>query len=228
VLTCDGRISAWGTLALLRLATRDARPHLVVRGATSALGHPTRLVRMSGVVHDAGATRRTPRLSADELVETAWRRCTGAETAPAEATACARWAVMLAPSIESEAVARSALASGLVGQGLSFEARAVLAPLGEIPDRLPDTVRQRIDLVEQQLGAAERPRRSDRALVDDFLDVLQVCQDVDDEEAALGRVLVKLRDRIACTRMAYVVREDQELRVVSTLGGHPGHSSIPG
>jgi hypothetical protein len=35
VLTCDGRMSAPATLALLRLASRDARPHLVIRGATS-------------------------------------------------------------------------------------------------------------------------------------------------------------------------------------------------
>lgn len=228
VLTCDGQLSACGTLALLRLATRDARPHLVVRGATSELRHPTRLVRLSGVVHEARARLRTPRLSSDELAEHAWRQCDSDGAVPAEATACARWAVILAPSLESEAVARCALASGLVRQGLSFEARAALAPARELSDQLPDAVRQRIDGVEQQLGAAERPRRRDRALADDFLDLLQVCQDIEDEDAALGRVLVTLRERIACTRMAFVVREHRVLRAVSVLGGHPGNLCVPG
>jgi DNA-binding NtrC family response regulator len=226
VLTCDGQLSACGTLALLRLATRDARPHLVVRGATCELRHPTRLVRLSGVVHEVRS--RTPRLSADELAEQAWRRCDTEAAVPAEATACARWAVMLAPSLESEAVARSALAHGLVRQGLSFEARAALAPARDVSDQLPDVVRQRIETVQQQLGAAERPRRSDRALVDDFLEVLQVCQDIEDESVALGRVLVKLRERLACTRMAFVVGDERELRVVSSLGNHSGSLSVPG
>ncbi len=228
VLTCDGQMSACGTLALLRLATRDARPHLVVRGATSELRHPTRLVRLSGAVHEAHVRPRAPRLSSDELAERAWRQCRVEGAVPAEATAGARWAVMLAPSVESEAVARCALACGLVRQGLSFEARAALAPARELADQLPDIVRQRMEDVEQQLRTAERPRRRDRALVDDFLDVLQVCQDVEDEEAALGRVLVKLRECIAATRMAFVVREDRQLRVVSTLGGHPASLCVAG
>lgn len=226
VLTCDGQLSAFGTLALLRLATRDARPHLVVRGATSELRHPTRLVRLSGVVHEARS--RAPRQSADELAERAWRQCDTAEAVPAEATAGARWAVMLAPSLESEAVARSALAHGLVRQGLSFEARAALAPARDVCDQLPDLVRQRIEKVQRQLAAAERPRRSDRALVDDFLEVLQICQDIEDEGVALGRVLVKLRERLACTRMAFVVRDESELRVVSSLGSHSGSLCVAG
>ncbi len=228
VLTCDGQLSACGTLALLRLATRDARPHLLVRGATSELRHPTRLVRLADVVHEPRTGARTPKVSIDTLAEQAWKQCDTPAAVTEEATACARWAVMLAPSAADEALARSALARGLVRQGRTFEARAALAPARDAADQLSDPIRERVDLVEQQLGAAERPRRRDHALVDDILEVLQICQDIEDEETALGRVLVKIRDRLAPTRLAFVVRERRDLRVVSALGGLPVSLSVPG
>ena len=44
-------------------------------------------------------------------------------------------------------------------------------------------------------------------MVDDFVGVLQMCQDVEDEQTALARVGAYLRDRLQASSVAFVVRE---------------------
>ena len=92
VLTCDGQLTAAASLALLRLASRDARPHVVIRGATSALSRPTRLIRLAAAVHedadavDTGARaarRRTPSPRAPGSARRPVRRTTTPPRAPA-------------------------------------------------------------------------------------------------------------------------------------------------
>ncbi len=227
VITCDGQLSAHATIALLRLAGRDARPHLVVRGATSELRRPTRLVRVGTAVHEDHGSEPSARALHEDLAARAWDGCASAGVSD-EAAAQARWAVLLAPTAEAEALARSALARGLLGQGRSLEARAALAPVGEHVEHLPEPARLRVACVRQQLLASGQPRRKDRALVDDFLQVLQACQEIEDEPAVLSRVLVLLRERLAADRLACVVRESGQVRIVSHVGGVPESGAAAG
>ena len=53
VFATDTRLSPDATLALFKLATKDARPHLIVRGVTAELWRP-RLVAASMQVHESG------------------------------------------------------------------------------------------------------------------------------------------------------------------------------
>jgi DNA-binding NtrC family response regulator len=221
VFTCDGRLSAFATLALLKLAGRDLRPHIVIRGATSALSRPLRLIGAATMVHEAAESnpgRAAP--GSDELVEDAWRLSESA--GPVEvATARARWAVLLASSTEAEAVGRTALARSLITQGRHLEARPALHPLAATSELLPEDLRRRVADTQSRLEAAAVTRRTDRALVDDFLRVLEICQEIEDEPHALTRVLMVLRDRLAVEWLAFVVREADEARVVCEVGAGP-------
>ena len=71
-----GQLTAAASLALLRLASRDARPHVVIRGATSALSRPTRLIRLAAAVHEDGdlTTRNPGGPTPDTLATRAWQR----------------------------------------------------------------------------------------------------------------------------------------------------------
>jgi hypothetical protein len=185
VLTCDGYLSAPATLALLRLASRDSRPHLVIRGATSVLQRPTRLVRLSSAVHEDPGGAAEDACSPELLAERAWRAAEQGGNGH-ESDAAARWAVMLAPTAETEARGRAALAQTLITQGRTLEARAALAPgvvaLAHLSTAAAVTVRK----VQDGLRAADEPRRGDRGRTDDFLRVLEVCQGIEDEVTALG------------------------------------------
>src|SRR4029453_17052703 len=55
-------------------------------------------------------------------------------------------------------------------------------------------------------------------MVDDFVGVLQLCQDVEDEEAALARVSAYLRERLQASTVAFVAREPNGPRVLSRVG----------
>jgi DNA-binding NtrC family response regulator len=224
VLTCDGQLSASASLALLRLASRDARPHIVIRGATSALSRPTRLIRLPCAVHeDAGSSMpdeagaHTP----DALTARAWQRAHAGQV-DNDTAACARWAVVLAPTLDGEAGARAALATTLTGQGRHLEARAALAPSLDSAADLSNATKARLDEARRRLDAAEQPTRHDRGMVDDFLRVLDACQAPEDEHTTLGRLLVLLRDRLAASAVACVCAEQGQLRVVSHLGAIGG------
>ena len=57
VFATDTRLTPDATLALFKLATKDARPHLIVRGVTSELWRP-RLVSAPMQVHESAAVAR--------------------------------------------------------------------------------------------------------------------------------------------------------------------------
>jgi DNA-binding NtrC family response regulator len=220
ILTCDGQLTAPASLALLRLASRDARPHVVIRGATSALGRPTRLIRLAAAVHEDAdlpadsATGATP----DALVARAWQRARAGQ-ADDDTAACARWAIMLAPTLDAEAAARAALATTLTDQGRTLEARATLAPLADDGATcLSVGTADQVMEARRRLEGAERPARHDRGMVDDFLRVLDACQTTEDEPTTLGRLLVLLRDRLAASAVACLCEEHGQLRVLSHLG----------
>jgi DNA-binding NtrC family response regulator len=216
ILTCDGRLSARATLALIRLAGRDARPHLVVRGATSEFP-PARLVRAASAVHEdppAALERLARQLTPETLAAQAWdlSGCGPSD----EASARARWAVLLAPTAAAETLAQAALARALIAQGRDVEARAALNEAQTGLAEMPPELQQRVASVGAQL-TAESPRRS-RALVHDFLRVLHICQDVDDEASAIGRVLFFVRERASASLVAFVVRECGQWRAAACAG----------
>jgi transcriptional regulator with PAS, ATPase and Fis domain len=55
-------------------------------------------------------------------------------------------------------------------------------------------------------------------MVDDFVDVLRICQDVEDEQLTLARVGVLLRDRLQASSVAFVARERGSSRVLARVG----------
>jgi DNA-binding NtrC family response regulator len=222
VLTCDGHLSAMATLALLRLASRDARPHLVIRGATGVLQRPLRLVRQTWAFHEGCDEAPDEHSSPEALAERAWQAAeAGSHTD--QAGAAARWAVMLAPTLDTEARARAALATTLVGQGRTLEARAALAPGAHALEHLSTSARSTIEMAQERLRTAEEPRRGDRGLIDDFLRVLEVCQCIEDEATSLGRLLVLLRDRLGASALAFVLDDGGRSRALCRIGPTDGN-----
>jgi transcriptional regulator with PAS, ATPase and Fis domain len=55
-------------------------------------------------------------------------------------------------------------------------------------------------------------------MVDDFVDVLRICQDIEDEQTALARVGALLRERLQASSVAFVVREGEVSRVLARVG----------
>ena len=225
VLTCDGHLTAAGSVALLRLASRDARPHLVIRGATRALSAPVRLAPVVAMVHEPDGTGweapETP--TPESLAERAWQRAAEDGRTDEETTAAARWGVMLAPTDEAETSARAALAVTLAAQGRVLEARAAL-PASEISLGSPESER-RLREATERLREAERPRHAGHALTNDFLRVLEACQSIEDERSTLAQVLALLRDRVGAAGVACVTVEHTQVRVVAQLGALPSDST---
>lgn len=219
VLTCDGQLTAAGSVALLRLATRDARPHLVVRGATRGISPRGRLVSVPMLVHeDAGHESATPQ----SLAQAAWDRAEQGK-ADDDAAAAARWAVILAPDAEVETTARAALSITLATQGRTLEARAAL------PDEQPELSADAIERVGRARHCVEelaQPRRRERALADDFLRVLEACQAMEDERATVGHVLTLVRDRVAAAGVACVIAAERgTCQTVGQVGVLPADHS---
>lgn len=218
VLTCDGQLSAAGSVALLRLAGRDARPHLVIRGATRTLSSPVRLAPVAAMVHDAESTGAEPAamLTPGSLADRAWRQAADEGRCDEDTAAAARWALILGPSADDEAAARAALAVTLTAQGRVLEARAALPP-ADGPLCSPESAR-RLDEAQRRLREAERPRHAGHALTNDFLQVLEACQSVEDERTTLGQVLLLLRDRLGAAAIACLTVEHEQVRTVAHLG----------
>jgi DNA-binding NtrC family response regulator len=204
VFTCDGRISSSATVALFRLASRDARPHIVVRGATSRLLVGMRLVSMAGVVHEDGAG---PDVAGPaELAESVWTRVQAGDRGD-DLSARARWALMLSPDEATAATARAALAQALVVDGRPLEARATLAGAAPAADPVDRHAADRLRQAARRLDALEAASGGDRLLTDCVLRVLEICQVIEDEGTGLGRVLALLREQVAASGLAVVSQQ---------------------
>ena len=217
VLTCDAQLPAAGAAALIRLAGRDARPHIVVRGATRSLSIPVRLTPASAMVHEQGSSEfhSSEAPPAESLADQAWQAAVEGRHDD-EAAAGARWAAILAPNAEAEVTARAALAVTLTAQGRVLEARAAL-PEANVSLVSADASR-RVAEATRQLREAELPRHAAHALTDDFLKVLEACQGIEDESATIGQVIALLRDRVAAAGVACVTAEQGQLRTIAQLG----------
>ena len=214
-------LSPDAVLALLKLSRRDSRPHVLVRtlvrGRTAFpwLGPPPE-------VRPTRVHEEIPRLGehSDESEDR--------DTASAEAAA--RWSWLLAdPSDSYERSRRAiALASVLVAREQPYEARSVLATVTsgalelagrqrEIADDIRQRVRQRARDALTAADNAAHPAKGDE-MVDDFVDVLRICQDIEDEQTALARVGALLRERLQAASVAFVAREGSAARVLARVG----------
>jgi DNA-binding NtrC family response regulator len=120
-----------------------------------------------------------------------------------------------------------ALARVLAARDQPFEARALLGRLtamGGVPAReasaigasLTKTARARAG---GRLGNRVALREGERCeMVDDFVGVLEICQDIENEQVALARVGAFLRDRLQASSVAFVAREGPVSRVLARVG----------
>ena len=139
VFATDTRLSPDASLALFKLATKDARPHLIVRGVTSELWRP-RLVSAAQQVHESAPAECAE--SPQSLVERAEALREAGKLVDSEAAA--RWSMLLAADDE-QASARCTLARSLIAQRRLLEARATLASIGTAEaDRLRADIRQSV------------------------------------------------------------------------------------
>ncbi len=203
-------LSGDAVLALLMLAQRDSRPHVLVRALATRDQRWPFLSRAS-----------TPPTVHEELgrfqseFEAKAERA-GNKTPDISVEAAARWALMFDDL--TGGAARSAktldLAQVLVAREQTFEARALLA---RVSDADPDTAARRA-VVDQQIS--ERTAASTRGwdMIDDFVGVLQICQDIEDEQTALARVGAFLRDRLQASTVAFVAREANGPYVLTRVG----------
>ena len=105
--------------------------------------------------------------------------------------------------------------SVLVARDQPFEARA-------LADRCPVTtvsgVRALPRSSRRSINARPSPRRRGWEMVDDFVGVLQLCQDIEDEQTALARVGAYLRERLQASSVAFVARDGASPRVLTRVG----------
>lgn len=204
VFATDARLSPDATLAMFRLATKDARPHLVVRTATGDRVWRPRLVPSTFHVHEAGVEDAVG--GTDALIERA--RDLHASGRIVDAEAAARWGVLLTvPGPEHEA-ARCALARCLITQRRLLEARAALLTVqGDEADALRSLI------LAGPSDAATEP-----AMVDTFMEILRACQEVDDGELTLTRTAGLVREKLAASTVAFVVRHREGPLAVAHAG----------
>lgn len=201
VFATNIRLSPDATLALFRLATKDARPHLIVRAVTSAPWRP-RLVFAAMHLHEDSPSDGLA--STESLVARAdGLRDDGKFV---EAEAAARWSLLLSEAPEPSP-ARCALARSLIAQRRPFEARAAL-----------DGVEgHEATALRRELGTAVRSK-AEPILADAFLQILRTCQEADDPAEALSRVARRLHETLATSGVAFVVRDRDRPHAIAHAG----------
>ena len=197
-------------------ARPGCRPHVIVRAGrtTGNRGAP----RLVGSRH-RGARERSRFI----------RRHRRADTAGCDLARRVGGALGLAPRRTRRSPrqprARDCAGGVLGARGQSFEARALLASVPREPSglarartrlRSPLAGRARARAAHRLSGTAAGTEG--RQMVDDFVDVLRICQDIEDEQAALSRVGAYLRDRLQAASVAFVVREGAAPRVLARVG----------
>ena len=203
VFATDARLSPDAVLALFRLATKDARPHLVVRTATGDRMWRPRLMPVACQVHEGTEEMLN---GPDELIARARNLHADGRVIDAEATA--RWSVLLTVPGPEHTAARCALARCLIAQRRLLEARAAL---------LTADSDEAAELRSQILAGPADPC-NEPAMVEMFLDILRACQDVDDGQLMMERMAALLRERLAASTIAFITRDRDQPHVVVHAG----------
>jgi DNA-binding NtrC family response regulator len=196
-------MSKAATCALFEISRADVRPHVLVRTL-----HRTSIAsRPAGggapfMVHEPAEP------FADEV---------GAQPADARSEASARWEWLRDGVRHGKPSAAHSLqlARVLLAREQPFEARALAEPVAKTDSSWAAEARSLITDINQR--AAARAARG-WEMVDDFVDVLQLCQDTEDEQLALARVGAFVRDRLQASSVAFVVREGPTARILSRVG----------
>lgn len=197
----DTRWSPDASLALFRLATRDARPHLLVRCATSELWRP-KLAATVLSIHDSA---HQDGAGDGSLVERAEALHQAGKMVEAESVA--RWSVLLS---DDEGPARCALAKSLTGQRRLLEARAALASIDSAE----------AEAVRASIRTAAGQSRFEPAMVEGLIDILRVCHELDDPSAALSRVADMLRSSMAASVVAFIIADRQHPHSAAHAGAY--------
>jgi DNA-binding NtrC family response regulator len=205
VFATDAQLSPDAALALFRLATKDARPHLVVRTATGDAAWRPRFVPTVFQVHESGADGGLG--GPGGLIARA--RDLHASGRLIDAEAAARWGVLLTGPGPDHAAARCALARCLIAQRRLLEARAALLTVNDAE----------ADNLRSQILAGPAEPAAEPAMVDTFLEILRACQEVDDGALTLTRVSAMVRERLAASTVAVVSRHGSESLAVAHAGG---------
>lgn len=200
VFATDARLSPDASLALFRLASRDARPHLVVRCATSDLWRP-RLTTSAMQLHE----------SSPSDVDAASSLCDQADAMrdagrSVDAEAAARWSLLLAEEGDPTRAQR-ALAHSLIDQRRHLEARAAITAIVDGADEL-----------HARLRSESAAARTEPAMVDAFLAILRICQEEDDPDAAVARVAERLRTSLAASGTAIVIADRERAHAMAYAG----------
>lgn len=203
IFATDGRLSPDASLALFRLATRDARPHLIVRSVTSEPWRP-RLITSSTQVHEA-VEGETP-IAAASLLERAGTLRESGQLVDAEAAA--RWGILLSDTDHDRISARCQLARCMMAQRRWLEARSILADV--------DTTEGKE--LRERINRAAIDARVEPAMLDSFLDILRLFQDLDDPALALSRVAGRVADTLAASRAAFVIRDHDRPHAIAYAG----------
>jgi DNA-binding NtrC family response regulator len=199
----QAQISKDELLALLKIAQRDVRPHVLVRARGRSDRRSFSPLNARGQV----AVHETLAQLAPSVGETQ-----GGAAGPQE-EAVARWRRLLDGSREAPEPAL-ALAQVLVGRDQLFEARA----LAESARARGGSWQTRADAIVAQINAIAGGRRKGWDMVDDCVDVLALCQDTEDERVALSRVSAFLCERLQASSVAFVARDGASPRVLSRVG----------
>ena len=210
VIFVDGDgLSRDAVLALLRLAQRDTRPHLLVRSLSDHAHKwpflPSR--RDIPIVHE----------DVTKFGEHDDQRASlNIDNPTLSVESAARWALMLeelSGGLEQD-LRTLDLAQVLLAREQTFEASALLARVkGNDP-----AIASRQAALAHEISARAAARTKGWEMVDDFVGVLQLCQDVEDEHVALSRVSAYLRERLQASTVAFVARERSGPRVLSRVG----------
>ncbi len=203
VFATNARLSPDAILALFRLATKDVRPHLVVRTATGDRVWRSRLRPVACQVHEGTEEMLN---GPDELIARA--RDLHADGRVIDAEATARWSVLLTVPGPEHTAARCALARCLIAQRRLLEARAAL---------LTADSDEAAELRSQILAGPADPC-NEPAMVETFLDILRACQDVDDGQLMLERMAALLCERLAASTIAFIIRDRDQPHVVVHAG----------
>jgi DNA-binding NtrC family response regulator len=204
IFATDGRLSPDACLAMFKLATKDSRPHLIVRGVTSDPWRP-RLIAASTQVHEDSPDEMP--IAAGALIDRADAQRSSGQVVDAEATA--RWSLLLSDSDQDQAAASCELARCLVAQRRWLEARSVLSTL--------DT--SEAHRLREHISRGAIDARTEPAMVDTFLDILRLFQDVDDPVLALSRAASRVNDTLAASRVAFVIRNRDQPHAIAFAGG---------
>lgn len=200
VFATDARLSPDASLAMFRLASKDARPHLIVRCATSELWRP-RLVTSAMHLHESAPSDADPTTSLLDRSEGLRR---AGQTVDAEAAA--RWSLLLSED-DDPSRAQRALAHALIDQRRLLEARAAVIAIGAEDEEL-----------RARLRSESATARTEPAMVDAFLEILRICQEDDNPDEAVMRVSERLRTSLAASALAIVIADRDRPHAAALAG----------